>query len=166
MPADEQEYVSNAFSNATTLPYRFNEAIAVAITRADEIAEDSTLNSLKNLIVITYSQMGQGEIQSRYYYGLSKMEQNTFNSRWNYFKDWYEQQQIEEQQETKTENTGSSFWSTLGKVIVGVVAGYVAYRAATYNSRVEHNLNTIWMQNEQIKFQMMNIQSNLHRLAY
>ena len=77
LPSDEQLYVSNAFSNAITLPYKFNEAIAVAITRADEVAEDPTLNSLKNLIVVTYGNMEQAEIQSRYYYGLSKMEQNT-----------------------------------------------------------------------------------------
>lgn len=169
LPSDEQLYVSNAFSNAKTLPYRFNEAIAVAITRADEIADDPTLNSLKNLIVVTYANMNQAEIQSRYFYGLNSLEQNTFKNRWNHYVQWYEQKQKElqeHQQRQQAKSSGGSFWGTLGKVIVGVVAGYAAYRAATYNSRVEHNITQLQMQNFQIRSQLNHIQSNLHRLAY
>ena len=50
--------------------------------------------------------------------------------------------------------------------MLGIVAGYAAYRASTYNSRIEHNLTQLRMQNFQMQSQIGHIQSNLNRLAY
>ena len=169
LPAEQQGYVSNAFANTDTFPYRFNEAITLAVTKGDEVEQDPILNSLKNLLIVTYSNMTLEEVQVRYYYGLSRFEQETFKNRWNRYNNWHEQQKVQQQQaeqEVESESGGSSFWGTLGKVMLGIVAGYAAYRAATYNSRIEHNLTQLRMQNFQMQSQIGHIQSNLNRLAY
>lgn len=115
--------------------------------------------------------MTQQEVQSRYYYGLTEFEQEVFKQRWNDLVYWenlrkeqYEQQQREQEQEER--QSGSGFWGALGKIIIGVVAGYVAYRATTYNSNTNIQLNQLQMQNTQMQWQLNNIQSDLRRLAY
>jgi len=85
LPVDQQYYVKTAFQNTQSLPYNFHTAVAIAATSADEVQNNPTLNSLKNLIVLAYGNMTQDEIQARYYYGMKQFEQNVFNERWNTF---------------------------------------------------------------------------------
>lgn len=174
LTAHEQAYVNNAFHNTTTLPYKFQEALVIAVTTGDELHQDPTLNSLKNLLIVTYGNMTQEEVQSRYYYGLTKMQQQVFQQRWNNFTQWYNEQenmkreeQLRQQQEQQAQsNSSGGFWKTLGVIVLGVLAGYSTYRASTYNSNVNSQLNWIQMQNTQLQGQVNTIQRDLRRLAY
>lgn len=169
LPYEQQLYVSNAFKNTTTFPYRFQEALVIAVTTGDAIHENPTINALKNLLIVAYGNMSQDETQSRYYYGLTKTEQGLFNQRWNTFAYWYklkqEQEQYKQQQQVQSEQSGG-FWNTLGIIIVGILAGYVAYKASTYNSSINHQLWNLQSQNTRLEWQINNIQSDLRRLAY
>ena len=174
LPSSEQTYVNSAFKNTSSLPYTFQRALVIAVTSGDEINQDATLNSLKDLLIVAYRNMTQEEVQSRYYYGLTTMEQQVFQQRWNNFVQWYNQQQVQQQeeqyrqqQEQQAQSTGSGgFWRTFGLIVVGVIAGYAAYRASTYNSNVNSQLNQIQMQNTQLQGQVDSIRSDLRRLAY
>jgi len=187
---EQQQYVSNAFKNTTTLPYRFQESVVIAVTSGDEIHQNPTLNALKNLIIVSYGNMGQDEIQSRYYYGLNSVEQNVFKERWKTVQFWYKEKQRADQEQYQSQvqsnqaqvqsnqaqvqsnrsqvqsNQSGGFWNTLGTIIVGVVAGYLAYRASTYNSRINHQLNSLKFEHSWQSMQLRNIQHDLRRLAY
>jgi len=174
LPPDEQNYVTQSFQNTKSLPYQFREALIVAVKTGNEVNQDPSINALKNLLIVAYDNMTPEEIQSRYYYGSTEYEQKVFQQRWNNFANWYnsQKQQYEvaqsekNQQQVNSNQSGSGFWGTLGKIVIGVISGYVAYKSSTYNSNIDHQLTMIEMQNNQMQWQINNIQNNLRRLAY
>ncbi len=159
LPYEEQLYVSDAFKNTESLPYRFQESLVVAVTAGDVVHSNPTLNSLKDLLIVTYSNMSQQETQSRYYYGLTPTEQWEFNQRWNAL-----QQQYQQGKQVQSKESGG-FWRALGTIVVGIIAGYAAYRASTYNSAINNQLNNLQFQNMRIESQLNSIQNDLRRLA-
>jgi len=174
LPPGEQSYVTQSFQNTKTLPYEFRESLIVAVKTGDEVNQDPSINALKNLLIVAYDNMTPEEAQSRYYYGLTEFEQKVFQQRWNNFVNWYnsqiEQHEVAQSkqnpQQANSNQSGSGFWGTFGKIVLGVIGGYVAYKSSTYNSNIDHQLTMMQMQNTQMEWQINNIQNNLRRLAY